>query len=98
MSRSLRKYRGEVDLDAAARNQQAAYLHRGARRRRPKELFPHLIELVEVVEVGKKHLRLHRVLKVAARGLEDAAQVVQHVARLFLDVGAVLRNGRTLPR
>ena len=86
----------EVYLDAAAGHQQCAHLHRGARRRRREELLPHLVEVVEVLQVGEKHLRLHHVFQVTARRLEHAPQVVEHVARLLLDVGAVIREGGVL--
>src|SRR3954463_16120599 len=98
MSRSLGKNRREVDVDAAAGREQTAQLRRGARRGGRKELLPYLVEVVEVVEVGEEDLRLHRVLQIAAGRLKDAAQVVQDVARLLLDVGAVVGEGRVLPR
>src|SRR2546430_6163533 len=87
----------EIDLDAAAGHQQPADLHRGARRRRREKLLPHLVEVVEVLQVGEKHLRLHYVFQVAARRLEHVPQVAEDVARLLLDVGAVIREGGILP-
>src|SRR5205085_8161965 len=44
-----RLHRPEIDLDAAAGNEEAAHLHRGARRGRRKELLPYLVEVEEVV-------------------------------------------------
>src|SRR5258706_13827358 len=88
----------KVDLDAAAWNQKRAHLYRGAWRRRREELLPYLVEVEEVIEVGEEYLRLHHVLEVAAGGLEHAAEIVQNVARLLLDVGAVVGEGRILPR
>src|SRR3954469_23686069 len=93
-----RAHAPKIDLHLAAGHEQRAYLDRGARRRRGKELFPHLVEVVEVVEIGKEDLRLHHVLELAAGRLEHTAQVIEDVARLFLDRGAVIRERRILAR
>ncbi len=62
-SRGPRHRGGQVDLDQAAGNQQAAGADRRPRRRRREEFTPHLVESVEVREVGEKYLRLHDVIQ-----------------------------------
>src|SRR5436305_1141448 len=95
---SLGKNRSKVDFDAAAWHEQAAYLHRGARRRRREEFLPYLVEVVEVVEVSQEDLRLDHVVERHAGRLEHAPKVLEDVARLLLDVGAVEGERGILPR
>src|SRR5579862_3463885 len=88
---------GQVDFDATTRYEQAADLQCRAWRRRGKELLPHLIEIVEIVQVGQEHLRLYDVVERAAGGLEHALKIAEDVARLLLDVRSVVWKGRILP-
>jgi hypothetical protein len=88
----------QIDLDLAAGHEQATHLHGGARRRRGEKLLPDLVEMMEVVEVEEKDLGLHDVLQLASARLEHLAQVAEDVARLLLDVRAVIGERRVLPR
>src|SRR5437764_11136401 len=67
----------DVDFDETAGYQQPAYLHRRARRPRRKEFLPNLIEVVEVVQVGEEHLRLHHVLQARSRRLQHLLQITE---------------------
>src|SRR5581483_3960016 len=89
---------GQVARDPASRGEQARYLHRGARRRGREELLPHLVEIEEVAELGDEPLRLHGVLRRAARRAVRLERVFQRGARLLLDVRAVVRKRAVLPR
>src|SRR5215471_6150811 len=88
----------QIDLDAAAVDQQSRSSNRGARGRRPEELLPDLVEGEEVVEVGEEHLRLHHLIERTAGGLKGALQVIQNVAGLLLDRRAVVGKRGIDPR
>src|SRR6476646_8778058 len=65
---------------------QAGYFHRGTRRRRVLADFSiHLIHLPEFAHVFQEHRGLYRFLPTAARGLQDRAEVLQHLLGLRLD-------------
>jgi hypothetical protein len=53
----------QVDLDQRVLHQQPGGADGGARRRNGEIFLPHLVEGVEIVQVGEKHLRLDDVVE-----------------------------------
>src|SRR5579864_5822760 len=80
----------QINLDAAAVNQQSGCSDRGPRRRCLEEILPDLVEREEVGKVGQEHLRLYHLIQRAAGRFEGVLQVVEDVAGLFLDRGTVI--------
>ena len=79
----------QVDLDQRVLDQEAGRTDRRARRRDLEILLPHLIEAVEILEIGEEDLRLENIVERAASRLESRFEVFQDVARLQFDIGIV---------
>src|SRR5262249_22675080 len=88
----------QIDLDAAAVDQQSRSYNRGARRRRTEELLPDLVEDEEVVEVGEEHLRLLFLIERTAGAHTAALEFFQTVGGLLIDGGAVVGKRGIDPR
>src|SRR5712691_3283879 len=84
----------QIDLHQSPRNQEPSGSDGGARRRHLEIVAPYLVEGIESVEVGHEDLGLNDMIERAAGGLERLLQVAEHVMRLQLDVGAVVRKRR----
>src|SRR5262249_39185841 len=69
---------------------------RGARRWHWEIVAPHLVEGVEMGEIGQEDLRPDHLVERAARGLKGLREIAQHITGLLLDVGAVSRKTRPL--
>src|SRR5215472_2485770 len=61
-----------------------------------KNSFQTSSKAVEVREIGQEHLRLQHLVERAAGGGEGLLQIVEDVAGLLLDVGAIERKRRIL--
>src|SRR5262249_52531834 len=88
----------QVDFYQSSRDQQAGRANCGARRWHRKIVAPDLVEGSEMVEVAQEDLGPHHLVKRTARGLEGLREIAQHILRLQLDVGAVIRKARPLAR
>ena len=87
----------QIDLDHRVLDQQPCGADRGTRRGCREIFFPHFVESVEFGEVLEKHLCLDDVIQRRARRFERLSQVVEHIARSFLDVRAIEREVRIRP-
>src|SRR5262249_6951103 len=94
----LRHGGDQIDLDEGAGHQQTGRADRRAGRWGREELFPHLVEGVEVPEIGVEDLSLHHVIERRPGGLERLRQILEHVARLPLDGRAVVGERRVEAR
>ena len=84
----------QVDLDQRSGHQQPGGSDRGARRRELEILAPDLVERLEVVQISQEHLGLHHGIQRAPGRLQRLPQVAEHIVRLQLDVGTVIRKPR----
>src|SRR5262249_16708904 len=76
----------QVDLDQRVFDQQASRTDRRARWRDPEIFLPHLVEAVEVIEIGEKDLRLDDLIERTSCCFESSLEVFQDVASLQLNV------------
>src|SRR5215470_1837741 len=88
----------QIDLDQRILDQQAGRTDGRARWRDFEIFLPHLVEAVEVVEIGEKDLRLDDLVERTSGCFERLLEIFQDKAGLQLDVRVVVGEVRMPPR
>src|SRR5262249_19352725 len=88
----------QIDFDERVLHQEAGRADRCARWRDFEIFLPHLIEAIEVVEIGEEDLRLHDLVERASCCFERLLEIFQDKAGLQLNVRVVVGEVRMPPR